>query len=540
MTQQLRRTFLKQGLIATGAFIPLGKVIWPQQNSFDADRVNDTMNALTIQPFLQLAIDTALAAGASYVDCRWTHTKERQFTSFTPRGAFVRDLEDITVGVRSLVGGYWGGSSSPVTSREELARLARESVALAKAGNATGTREVVLADRAVVTQGSWTMPVRIDPFAVHPSEIADRLGGIVVFATNLASTGVRMEANFRTQTKNFLASDGCSFSQTTYLTTGELELIYQTEQGQSAGVVESVTPAGVGLELFDETRLREEIRQVRETLIEDVTLPIKPVDVGRYTTLIRASGVAPIVSTTIGAATEVDRVLGHEANATGTSYLKEPREDVGTFPVGNSLLTVTGDRTMAGGAATVQWDDEGVAPEAFPLVRQGVITDVQTNREGAGWMRDVYARSQSPVRSRGCAFAPNAVAPAVVHTANLRMQPATASVSEADLLKSVNNGILFAEFTPILDFQQLSGYGLSRRCYDVKAGKKVARLINAGALFRTPEFWKSVQAIGDATTAQTVGVSEGKGQPKQLSYHSVTAVPVVVKDMSVIDVLRKA
>ena len=208
--------------------------------------------------------------------------------------------------------------------------------------------------------------------------------------------------------------------------------------------------------------------------------------------------------------------------------------------VGNQFLNVTADRTMAGGAATVQWDDEGVTPTEFPLVQHGVITDVQTNREGAGWMRDVYARTQSPVRSHGCAYAPTAVDPTVVHTANLRMQPSATSASEADLLNLVGNGIFFAEFTPMLDFQQLSGFGVNNWVYEIKGGKKTAMLANAGALFRAPEFWKSVQAIGDATSAETIGIPAQKGQPTQRSVHSVSAVPVVVKDLSVIDVMRKA
>jgi hypothetical protein len=37
-----------------------------------------------------------------------------------------------------------------------------------------------------------------------------------------------------------------------------------------------------------------------------------------------------------------------------------------------------------------------------------------------------------------------------------------------------------------------------------------------------------------------VGVSETKGEPPQTSYHSVTAVPVIVKDLSVVDFRRKA
>jgi len=152
----------------------------------------------------------------------------------------------------------------------------------------------------------------------------------------------------------------------------------------------------------------------------------------------------------------------------------------------------------------------------------------------------VYIGKQLPVRSRGCAYAPIAVDPAMVHTANLRLRPAEGTASEADLLASIDNGIFFSIFAPVLDFQQLSGYGIGTRCYEIKKGNRTARLVNAGALFRTPELWKSIQALGGMTSAKTIGMSVNKGQPQQQSVHSVTAVPAIVKDLSVIDYQRKA
>ncbi len=545
MKHQLRRTFLRNGLIATGAFSPFSTTLLAQRSRLYTPSPSMDTTSPGIQQLLQVAIDAAIAAGASYVDCRLTHTKQRSFLQIGVRdnrmGGEVKDTEDVTIGIRSLVAGYWGATAGPIVSRDEMAQLARESVVLAKGGAATGKREVVLADRPVVKNGTWVMPIAIDPFALHPSEVVDRLAGLQVFVNNLPMTGADpLTAIFQVQTKEFLASDGCSFTQKTYLSNGGTSVTYAHEGNKMQAEIESLSPAGVGFELFDEVRLREEFRKVRETLIEDIMLPVNPVDVGRYNALIRTPAVAGILSSTIGAATEVDRVLGHEANATGTSYLKDLEEDVGTFIVGNSLINVTADRTMTGGAATVQWDDEGVAAERFPLIQRGVVTDLQTNREGAGWMTPVYARTNVPVRSRGCASAPNAVDPSMVHTSNLSLQPTEENASEEALMKSLDNGIYLSQLWSDTDFQQLNGWGFSRRCFDIKKGKKAAILANVGILFRAPEFWKSVQALGDTASAQTVGVQARKGQPQQRSYHSISAVPMIIKDLNVIDFMRKA
>ena len=48
-------------------------------------------------------------------------------------------------------------------------------------------------------------------------------------------------------------------------------------------------------------------------------------------------------------ATELDRILGYEANYAGTSFVK--LSDVGKLKYGSKLINITADRTMPGGMA---------------------------------------------------------------------------------------------------------------------------------------------------------------------------------------------
>lgn len=546
MLRQSRRTFVKNGLIVAGSLYPLSKADALHRFSdgsylggLDAEGVNPDIKSI-----LKLGVDAAMKAGASYADCRFTYTRTR---SIGVQGAGqlgnASDTESITVGIRSLVNGYWGFAADTLWDKSEMVRLAKESVSLASGGALTGVREVVFAEREIVKDESWVTPVEIDPFDIHPAEILDRLGGLAVYTSNLPMTGAGNNlAVFVQQNKHFLASDGCSFNQKTYLSNCSFSVGVSDDNRRSlSAAVPSLTPASVGFEIYDEARIRDEIYEISERLKKDLKLPFKPVEVGRYETLIGAEGMARILSGTVGAATEIDRILGHEANATGTSYLKDPKEDLNKFVVGNDLLNVTADRDAPRGAATVKWDDEGVKSKAFKLVEKGIIKDFQTNREGAGWARDGYEAYSMPFESKGCAYAPQAVDPVTVHTANMSVRPGDDnSVTEESLLAGIEDGIYFPSLGVMPDFQQLSIFAASPICYEIKKGKKSGFLINAGTLFRTPEFWKSVARIGGMDSARTVGLSERKGQPQQTSMHSVTAVPSVVKDLSLIDIQRKA
>src|SRR5258705_3511136 len=67
----------------------------------------------------------------------------------------------------------------------------------------------------------------------------------------------------------------------------------------------------------------------------------------------------------IGHSTELDRVLGYEANYAGTSFAT--LDKLNTLQFGSPLMNVTGDRQLQHGLATVGYDDEGVASQTWDI-----------------------------------------------------------------------------------------------------------------------------------------------------------------------------
>lgn len=483
------------------------------------------------------ALDAARGGGAVYADIRLTHTKMRSFDT----GGW-QDAEDMEVGVRALVDGYWGFASGPIWSPDEMARLGREAVHQAKVNALGKPRVVTLAPAPVIREGHWTMPVEFDPFELSPLEITDHLLSLELYGRHFTEFQgpLQVTADATVQDKAFASTAGSFLTQRTYRINGTIQGTVEVKDKRGVFDVDCLSSAGMGWELFIADRIprvrdhpiQEEIRRRLEECKEDILLPVKPVDVGRYDTVFDALGMATLVDATLGRATELDRAMGYEANAGGTSYLNDPLTMLDRYQAGGPLLTVTGDRSDRGAVATVKWDDEGVTPDDFTLVRNGVLTDFQTTRESAGWM-------PKATHSHGCANAPSALDPPLTHTPNLTLAASASPGDFGTLIGSVSDGVAVKGAAFLMDFQAASGL-VSGLAFAIKGGKRVSQLPGAGILFRSTELWKALAATGGDASVRRYGMQATKGEPPQVCYHSATAAPAVIKGLTLIDSLRKA
>jgi predicted Zn-dependent protease len=159
--------------------------------------------------------------------------------------------------------------------------------------------------------------------------------------------------------------------------------------------------------------------------------------------------------------------------------------------------------------------------------------DVQTHREGAGWINAPH--------SHGCAAAPRAFDSPLIHTPNLAIAPGAEALDFDGLVGTLKKGIAIRELGARLDFQCLNGAGRGRPhgVYEVKDGKRVARLGGVGFLFRAPELWKGLLALGGPASRRPFARRREKGEPEQETWHTVTTVPGVVKQVTTIEAGRR-
>ena len=93
----------------------------------------------------------------------------------------------------------------------------------------------------------------------------------------------------------------------------------------------------------------------------------------------------------VGHPTELDRMLGYEANFAGTSFAKVA--DLGKLKYGSPLVNVVADRTQPHALGTVGWDDDGQPGDKWDLIKKGTLVGVQTTREQAAWVHDKHGHA---------------------------------------------------------------------------------------------------------------------------------------------------
>lgn len=506
---------------------------------------------------VQRAVDAAMAAGARYADARLTHTLVHpiRFVNVTEWH------ETRCVGVRALVNGYWGFSAMPCDDSgadggmADVVRLAHDAVAQAKM-NARGTPRTVELAAMPPAIGHWTMPVKIDPFAIPIEEKLAHLQYWLDYSHQVGHPIDPLSSSlyFVRQERVVATSEGSHFTQTVYESGGTINVVAGTSRISLRGL----TPATVGWELALDADIPAQLRGVdtRIAAEEERLVRQRPAVIGRYTLVCDGETMAALVDRTLGIPTQLDRALGYEANASGTSFLDDPLAMLGTFQVGSPLVTVTANRSMPRGLATVKWDDEGVAPAGFTLIKNGVLTDYQTTREQASWLAPYYTKTNQPVRSHGCAATDSARSIPMQHMPNLVLAPSAGEVSVDDLVATVSKGILIRGGQVKGDYQVRTGE-LSGAMQEIRNGRLATPVIGGAFAFNTMDLWKNVTAIGGSATrgviASTVypnlfganldrwtGAYPVKGEPPQRTSYSVSGVAAVIANQPLINPARKA
>lgn len=533
-----RRSLLKAGSLLSVS--PFTRIINQQYTSDPLSAPSPDLDRLRI--LSTLALDAASTAGATYADIRITHDFERFFKGY------VKDQEAITVGVRALVNGYWGFSSSPVLTKQEMTRIGSEAAAQAKLGALNKARPMEMSPRSAAIDLKWITPITIDPFELNPMQVLDHISGLIAYTVRkhrVVCSWSGVSAGFKKVYKTFADTDGALVHQHLYLADGTFGFYKRKKTNTGvmnvARSLDEITASSLGWELWLNPDIKDSIARKVEEINEDMKLPITPVDVGRKDVVMDSKCISHLLSETIGVATELDRALGFEANARGTSYITDPIAMLGSFRVGAPGLTVSSNRSEVGGAASVGYDDEGVSPIDFDVVDAGIVSGFHTTREHAGWLSVNSDYKNGHSSSTGSSASSSALDIPMTMPGNLIMKSEEGLGSYSDIRESAGEAILFEGGLKLnLDMMQLNGLAVPGRAYQLKDGKKKSLLTKSGILFRTPELWKSLSSIGGSKSVKRFGVKVRKGQPPQSAFHSVTAPPASFEEMSVIDILRKA
>jgi TldD protein len=536
-----RRDFLKQGGAVAGA-IALGGSLRPAEAITPQAGAGSPAMDTAVKDLLMEALNSAKTAGAGFADARigryqqnFVFTREQQIIN-------VVDTDSIGIGVRALVNGTWGFAASRNMTRDGVAAAAREAVAIAKANQVAKDRSVTLAPSPSVGEVSWNSAYEIDPWTIPVEEKADLL--LRANAEGMKAANVKFVFSglfLRKMERNYANTDGSIIAQTVIQSAVQQQFTAVSpdfSDFQNRG--NTLPPTARGWEWVRAQDLVNNSRRWGEEASEK--LKAKPVEVGRYNLVLHPSHLWLTIHESIAHPTELDRAMGYEANYAGTSFVAPPADFLGKFKYGPEFMNIQGDRSQPGALATIGYDDEGVAPDEFLIVKNGIFNDYQTTREQAVWLDSWYKSQNRPTRSHGCSYADSWSSVQFQRMPNVSLLPGTDNRSWDDMIAATDSGIaIIGDGSFSIDQQRYNAQFGGQLFYEIKGGKITGMLKDVAYQIRTPEFWNSMDMIGGRGGYEVWGsFFDGKGQPGQVNAVSHGSVPARFRNVNVINTGRKA
>src|ERR1700750_2324720 len=478
----------------------------------------------TFKGLADIVLGEAKRAGCSYADVRFTRSVN---TGVNASGGSDRDAAGglrgrggcgrgggaraggrpgaAGFGVRVIHSGVWGFASSPILTEDELNRITKIAAEVAKASAVAKKVDVKLAP-VPAYQEYWSSPMKKDPTTVSAEEKQALVQKVVdLAAANKSVSSVTASVGVTNEWRYFASSEGSYIEQETFEITPTFNVSAKVGDVTKTRSFVGVPKTG-GWEAAEESEMIENAERIAAEAGEMTTA--KPLGMGLKDLVLTPSHAMLTIHEIVAHATELDRILGYEANYAGTSFVK--LSDVGKLKYGSKLMNVTGDRTMPGGMATIGYDDDGVKTTEFPIIRDGILVGLQTNRETAPQIGDKA--------SKGCTSASSWRDYPFLRMPNVRLEAGgKGSPNVAQMIADTKDGVLIdGRGSYSIDQQRYNGQFGGKCFWAVKNGKITRMVTDVTYNAITTDFWANLDLIGSQETWKMFGTGgDAKGQPTQ-------------------------
>jgi len=458
------------------------------------------------------------------VDIRIIRT---QYESISAKNEKVSDIgrtEDEGFGVRVIADGAWGYASSSLVTRSEIERVSAAAVDIARASATLKREDVNLAPEEPHVD-VWRTPFDKDPFHIPLETKIDLLLRINAEMMKVKDIKVaRSQMRFVRELQFFANNEG-SFIEQELLRSGAG--YSATAVGDGDMQIRSFPDSHggqfmcKGYELVEELPLLENAEATAEeasALLRAPKCPEKKTDL-----ILGGSQLVLQIHESVGHPTELDRVLGTEANYAGTSFVTIDK--LGKLQYGSPIVNIVADSTIPHGLATVGYDDEGVQAQRWHIIENGIFVGYLTSRETAPVIGE--ERSRGAMRADGWQRIP------LIRMTNISLMPGEWTLD--DLIADTKDGIYMdTNRSWSIDQQRLNFQFGAEIAWEIKNGKKTQMLKNPVYQAITPVFWNSCDAICNEDHFVLWGLANcGKGQPGQTAEMSHGAAPARFRNVQV-------
>ncbi len=542
-----RRNFLQYAGVGLGAAIFPGMPMMGNTVSPEVFLTNPADTTLKKQ-LADIVLNTAKSKGATYADVRigrylrqYINTREHTVENIT-------NTESYGIGIRVIANGSWGFAATNQMDKDSIVKATVVAVDIAKVNAKLLSEPVQLAPQKGYGEVSWKTPVEKNGFQIPIKEKVDLLIGVNDAALASGASFISNSLFLINEQKYFASSEGSYIDQDihriwpTFTVTKTDKATGKFETRNSLGA-----PVGMGYEYLvpsEDQKIKGKLTlyKNRFDILEDVKqavlqvdekLKAKPVEPGKYDLVLDPTNLFLTIHESVGHPTELDRVLGYEANFAGTSFLTLDKWKSGKFNFGSNLVNFIGDKTQPGSLAAVGYDDEGVACGQWDIIKDGILVNYQTIRD--------QAHILGLKASQGCCYADDWSRVQFQRMPNVSLQPGKTPLSVKDMIKNVEKGLyMLGRNSYSIDQQRYNFQFSSQLCYEIKNGEILGMVKNAAYQSNTQEFWNACTQICDKSDYRLNGsFFDGKGQPSQVSAVSHGCATTRFNGINVINTGRK-
>lgn len=495
-----------------------------------------------------VALNAARAKGATYTDVRIGRYLNQFVSARDNRVQGVANTESFGVGIRVLANGCWGFAATNIVTKDEIAKTAERAVAVAKANAKITGIPVQLAPQKGFGDVAWKTPIEKNSFEVPIKEKLDLLLAVNALALKSGASFVTSNISSINEQKYFASTDGSYIDQDIHRISPDFNV---TKTDRAAGMFQSrsalSSPVGMGYEyltplesekvhgVVTRYKNRYDIMEDVKSAVNDIDqkLKAKSVEPGKYDLVLDPSHLWLTIHESVGHPTELDRVLGYEANYAGTSFLTLDKWQSKKFNFGSKHVNIVADKTQYGSLGAMGYDDEGVKCGKWDLIKDGVLVNYQAIRD--------QAHIIGLKESQGCCYADNWSSVQFQRMPNVSLQPGKTKLSVDDMIKNVEKGIyIVGDASYSIDQQRYNFQFSGKTFYEVLNGKITGMLKDVAYQANTQEFWNSCAAVCDESDYRLGGsFRDGKGQPSQVSSVSHGSSTARFNGVNVINTARK-
>ena len=530
----------------------MGVAMLPQMPVFGSPIPHDVilpgMDVAIKKRLADVALNTARAAGATYADVRIQRTLNQNVATREDKVQNVSNTEVFGVGVRVIANGSWGFAASSDVTTESVAAAAKLAVQIAKINSKILKEPVQLAPQKGYGEVNWKTPIEINAFDVPIKDKIDLLLSVNDAALKNGASFVNSSMFVINEQKYFASTDGSYIDQDIH----RLWPIFQvTKIDKTSGKFQTRNslgaPVGMGYEYLtpkesEKIHSQTTLYRNRYDMVEDAKLAAmqsaekfgaKSIEPGKYDLVLDPTNLYLTIHESAGHPSELDRVLGYEANFAGTSFLTLDKWKSGKFNYGSNLVNIVGDKLQPGSLGAVGYDDEGVGTKRWDIIKDGVLVNYQAIRD--------QAHILGLKESQGCCYAQSYDNVQFQRMPNVSLQPGKTKMSPADMIKNVEKGIyIIGDGSYSIDQQRYNFQFSGQLFYEIKNGAITGMVKDMAYQSNTQEFWNSCTAICDEKDYRLGGTFfDGKGQPAQISSVSHGSSTARFNGVNVINTSRK-